>query len=89
MNFIFRSSVMRRTLNSGIDKRLTIMDILYKQKAEPGRQCQECQSFKVRHSDPAEGTCFGKEVFAEGGCIFFKAKEGPKNQTNPTVLSEA
>ncbi len=51
------------------------MEIMYKQKAEPGKQCQECQSFTVNPSNPAAGTCFGKDVVAEGGCMFFKAKE--------------
>jgi hypothetical protein len=51
------------------------MDILYKQKAEPGKQCQECQSFTVNPANSAAGACFGKDVVAEGGCMFFKAKE--------------
>ncbi len=51
------------------------MEIMYKQKAEPGKQCQECQSFTVNPSNAAAGTCFGKDVVAEGGCMFFKAKE--------------
>jgi hypothetical protein len=56
-------------------KYFTIMEIMYKQKAEPGKQCQECQSFTVNPSNPAAGTCFGKDVVAEGGCMFFKARE--------------
>jgi hypothetical protein len=51
------------------------MEIMYKQKAEPGRQCQECQSFTVNPSNLSVGTCFGKDVVAEGGCMFFKPKE--------------
>ncbi|ACF10925.1 hypothetical protein Cpar_0503 [Chlorobaculum parvum NCIB 8327] len=51
------------------------MEIMYKQKAEPGKQCQECQSFTVNPSNPSVGTCFGKDVVAEGGCMFFKPKE--------------
>ena len=51
------------------------MEIMYKQKAEPGKQCQECQSFTPNSANPAAGTCFGKDVVAEGGCMFFKKKE--------------
>jgi hypothetical protein len=51
------------------------MEIMYKQKAEPGKQCQECQSFTVNPANPAAGTCFGKDVVSEGGCMFFKARE--------------
>jgi hypothetical protein len=47
----------------------------YNQKAEPGKQCQECQGFTVNPSNPAAGTCNGKDVVAEGGCMFFKKKE--------------
>jgi hypothetical protein len=51
------------------------MEIMYKQKAEPGKQCQECQSFTVNPSNSAAGACFGKDVAAEGSCMFLKAKE--------------
>ncbi|HHE31437.1 MAG TPA: hypothetical protein ENL07_02055 [Chlorobaculum parvum] len=54
---------------------MTIMEIMYKQKEESGKQCQECQSFTVNSENPSVGTCFGKEVVAEGGCMFFKPKE--------------
>lgn len=46
---------------------------MYKQNAEPGRQCQQCQSFTPNSADPATGICFGKAVVAVGGCMFFKA----------------
>jgi hypothetical protein len=55
--------------------RSTTMEIMYKQKAEPGKQCQDCQSFTPNSANPAAGTCFGKDVVAEGGCMFFKKKE--------------
>lgn len=32
------------------------MEIMYKQKAEPGKQRQESQSFTVNLSNPAAGT---------------------------------
>ncbi len=51
------------------------MEIIYQKKAEKGKQCQECQSFTPKPADPAAGTCFGKDVVAEGGCMFFKKKE--------------
>ncbi|MCE1274903.1 MAG: hypothetical protein HGB01_02660 [Chlorobiaceae bacterium] len=51
------------------------MEPMYKQQAEPGKQCKDCQSFTVNPSNPAAGTCFGKDVVAEGGCMFFKKKE--------------
>ncbi|NTU57571.1 MAG: hypothetical protein HGB00_01410 [Chlorobiaceae bacterium] len=51
------------------------MEIMYKQQAEPGKQCQECQSFTPSTTNPAAGTCFGKDVLSEGGCMFFKKKE--------------
>lgn len=58
------------------------MEIMYKQKAESGKQCQESQSFTVNPSNPSVGTCFGKDVVAEGGCMFFKPKEeSPKPDT--------
>jgi len=51
------------------------MEIIYQKQAEKGKQCQDCQSFTPKDSDPAAGTCFGKDVVAEGGCMFFKKKE--------------
>lgn len=57
------------------------MEIMYKQKAEPGKQCQQCQSFTANPANSAAGTCFGKAVVAEGGCMFFKAREGVKQVT--------
>ncbi len=55
--------------------RYTAMEPMYKQQAEPGKQCQDCQSFTINPTNPAAGTCFGKDVVAQGGCMFFKKKE--------------
>jgi len=54
------------------------MEIIYQKNAEKGKQCQDCQSFTPNAADPAAGTCFGKDVVAEGGCMFFKKKELPQ-----------
>ncbi len=51
------------------------MEIIYQKQAEKGKQCQDCQSFVPKDTDSAVGTCFGKDVVAEGGCMFFKKKE--------------
>ena len=51
------------------------MEIIYQKQAEKGKQCQDCQSFIPKENDSAGGTCFGKDVLAEGGCMFFKKKE--------------
>ena len=54
------------------------MEIIYQKQAEKGKQCQDCQSYTPKDNDPAAGTCFGKDVVAEGGCMFFKKIEGQK-----------
>jgi hypothetical protein len=51
------------------------MDFIYQKQAEKGKQCQECQSFVVKPENAVEGLCNGKDVLAEGGCMFFKKKE--------------
>jgi hypothetical protein len=54
------------------------MEIIYQQKAEKGKQCQDCQSFTPESGSPSAGKCFGKDVVAEGGCMFFKKNEEQK-----------
>jgi len=51
------------------------MDFIYQKQAEKGKQCKECQGFIVKPDNVTEGLCNGKDVLAEGGCMFFKPKE--------------
>lgn len=61
---------MNHNLKTGV-----IMEFIYQKQAEKGKQCQDCQGFVVKPDNKAEGLCNGKDVLAEGGCMFFRKKE--------------
>lgn len=75
MGALFLTGWANGIMINQIKKETIHMDFVYQKQAEKGKQCQDCQSFSPKPDNAAEGTCFGKDVVAEGGCMFFKKKE--------------